>query len=56
METQNPITIVESLDPDKIREQLQELYRTEKALRTLLRAAVAREKAKERKEKVNHAK
>jgi hypothetical protein len=38
----DPITVVESLNPDSLREQLAALDRQQSALRVLLRAALAR--------------
>jgi hypothetical protein len=42
MDTPDPVTLVDALDPDVIRERLDELHRQESALRALLRAALAR--------------
>lgn len=38
----DPAELIESLDPDAIRERLMRLHRQDKALRVLLRAAIAR--------------
>jgi hypothetical protein len=61
----DPVTLVDRLEPDAIRERLVELDRQSRALRVLLRAAVARERAPRRRrdhaegrgdqEGVNHA-
>ena len=48
MKATDPIAIVDSLDPDDIRERLRDLDRQADALRVLLRSAVARRAAAER--------
>lgn len=42
--TSTPTAIVNSLNPDEIRERLDELDREASALRVLLRAAIARQR------------
>jgi hypothetical protein len=42
--TANPAALIETLEPDQIRYQIAELDRQQRALRVLLRAAVARER------------
>ncbi len=44
MQSTDPLQLIESLDPDQIRDRLAELDRQSAALRTLLRAAVARDR------------
>ena len=44
MDTQKAKQVVESLKPDLLRQRLDELEAEEKALRVLLRAAVARDR------------
>jgi hypothetical protein len=44
----DPAALIESLDPDAIREELAELDRRSRALRVLLRSAVARQRAADR--------
>jgi hypothetical protein len=46
MDATDPATLVENLDPDKIREQLAELDRQSAALRVLLRSALARQRGR----------
>jgi hypothetical protein len=43
-----PLDLVEQLDPDKIRQQLTDLDRQSRALRVLLRAALARRRGQQR--------
>ncbi len=43
--TADPVAMVDALNPDAIRSRLVELDRQSRALRVLLRAAVARERA-----------
>jgi hypothetical protein len=43
--TSDPTAIIEALDPEQIRDQLDELERHRAALRQLLRVAEARERA-----------
>ena len=47
-ETLDPIALIESLDPDHIRAELDKMYRREAALRVLLRAAEQRQRQIER--------
>jgi hypothetical protein len=42
------VALVDDLDPERIRAELDELSRRESALRVLLRAAVARQRGKQR--------
>jgi hypothetical protein len=44
----DPVTLVDGLDPDAIRKQLDDLDRQSSALRVLLRAAIARKRAAQR--------
>jgi hypothetical protein len=46
--TLNAAALVESLDPEAIRDQLAELDRQSRALRVLLRSAQARQRAADR--------
>jgi hypothetical protein len=48
------VALIEALDPDELRAELRELDKRSRALRVLLRAAVARERRRERPE-VQHA-
>jgi hypothetical protein len=47
----DPVALLESLDPDRIREELDELDRRSRALRVLLRSAVARQRERGRQRK-----
>lgn len=47
-DTLDPTQIVESLNADRIRQELAELHRREAALRVLLRSAVARDRHRQR--------
>ncbi len=44
----DPVAIVDSLEPDDLRERIAGLDRRSRALRVLLRAVVARERARDR--------
>ncbi len=46
--TTDPVNLVDNLDPDALRQRLRELERQQRAVRVLLRAAVAREKKLDR--------
>jgi hypothetical protein len=51
--TTDPVLFLDQLQPDAIRERLVELERQSRALRVLLRAAVARERQDLRRRAVN---
>jgi hypothetical protein len=47
MDTVDPVSVIDSLDPNELRERLHELDRQQPALRVLLRAALARQRDRE---------
>jgi hypothetical protein len=51
----NPVSLVENLDPEAIRTELDELAKREDALRVLLRAAVARKRGQVKTKEVSSA-